>query len=343
MKQHSNFASTCLLIVGLLTMAGCNTQNDPAKPIPSSNVNGVKIGFSAWPGWFPWQVAQEKTIFQENKIAVNLKWFENYNDSIKALNTGAIDANSQTLADTINSIANGKDLVVVLTNDNSTGNDKIIVSEQIKSVKDLKGKKVAVEEGTVDHFLLVQALKRVNMTTKDLQLVPLETSKAAEAFVAGKVDATAVFAPFTTKALKRAGSRELFSSKDFPGSISDHLVFDRKFVNQHPEKVQAIVNSWFATLDHINRGKNKDEAELIMSKRAGVSMAEYKDYLDGTKIFNVEENVEAFKSGKDNTYLPTAAVETSKFLFENGLIKAKVDTSKLFDDRFVKAYAAKQK
>jgi NitT/TauT family transport system substrate-binding protein len=343
MKQHSIFASACLLFIGLSTISGCSNQNEPEKPIASNNINGVKIGFSAWPGWFPWQVSQEKNIFQENKVAVNMKWFDSYNESITALNTGAIDANSQTLADTINSVANGKDLVVVLTNDNSTGNDKIIVSEQIKSVKDLKGKKVAVEEGTVDHFLLVQALKRVNMTTQDIQLVSLETSKAAEAFATGKVDATAVFAPFTTKALKRTGSRELFSSKDFPGSISDHLVFNRKFVKEHPEKVQAIVNSWFATLDHIDRGKNKDEADLIMSKRAGVSMAEYKDYLDGTKIFNVEDNVEAFKSGKDSTYLPTAAVETSKFLFENRLIKTKVDTSKLFDDRFVKAYAAKQK
>jgi NitT/TauT family transport system substrate-binding protein len=343
MKQHPVFTSACLLFIGLSTIAGCGNQSEPEKPIASNNINGVKIGFSAWPGWFPWQVSQEKNIFQENKVDVNMKWFDSYNESITALNTGAIDANSQTLGDTINSIASGKDLVVVLTNDNSTGNDKIIVSEQIKSVKDLKGKKVAVEEGTVDHFLLVQALKRVNMTTKDLQLVPLETSKAAEAFATGKVDATAVFAPFTTTALKRAGSRELFSSKDFPGSISDHLVFNRKFVNEHPEKVQAIVNSWFATLDRINQGKTKDEAELIMSKRSGVSMAEYKDYLDGTKIFSVEENIEAFKPGKDHTYLPTAAVATSTFLFENGLIKTKVDTSKLFDDRFVKAYAAQQK
>lgn len=178
---------------------------------------------------------------------------------------------------------------------------------------------------------------------KDIIFVPLETSKAADAFVAGQVDAVAVFAPFTTKALKRPGSRELFSSKDFPGSISDHLVFTRKFVTAHPDKVQAIVDSWFMTLDFIQMGRNRDDADLIMSKRAGVSMAEYKDYLDGTKIFSIEDNLEAFKSGNDNTYLPQAAAETSKFLFENGLVKTQVDISKLFDDRFVKAYAAKIK
>jgi NitT/TauT family transport system substrate-binding protein len=343
MKRRSIITSALLFSLSLSVTYGCSQSKDPVKPDLTPKIGDVKLGFSAWPGWFPWQVAQEKEIFQSNKIGVNLKWFDSYNDSIAALNEGKVDANSQTLGDTINSIASGKDLVVVLTNDNSTGNDKIIINDKIKSVKDLKGKKIAAEEGTVDHFLLVQALKRVGMTMKDIQFVPLETSKAADAFAAGQVDAAAVFAPFTTKALKRPGSRELFSSKDFPGSISDHLVFTRKFVKEHPEKVQAVVDSWFATLEHISAGKNRDESHVIMAKRAGVSMAEYKDYLDGTKVFSVEDNLEAFKPGKDNTSLFTAATEASNFLFENGLIKTKVDTSKLFDDRFVKAYAAKAK
>jgi NitT/TauT family transport system substrate-binding protein len=344
MKRRSILTSSSIFFLSLFVTVGCN--NNPTsqpKSAPSPQASDVKLGFSAWPGWFPWQVTQEKEIFAQSKVGVNLKWFDAYNESIAALNNGTIDANSQTLADTITSIANGKDLVVVLTNDNSTGNDKIIISEQIKSVKDLKGKKVAAEEGTVDHFLLVQALKRVNMTMKDIQFVPLETSKAADAFVAGQVDAVAVFAPFTTKALKRPGSRELFSSKDFPGSISDHLVFTRKFVNEHPDKVQAIVDSWFATLQHISRGMNKDESHQIMAKRAGVSMAEYQDYRDGTKIFGIEEGLEAFKPGTDTSSLPRAAAETSKFLFENKLIKNPVDVSNIFDDRFVKAYAAKSR
>jgi NitT/TauT family transport system substrate-binding protein len=341
MNRRSILTSSLLFLLSFSTIAGCSNSNTPTKSVPTPQATDVKLGFSAWPGWFPWQVAQEKEIFASSKIGVSLKWFDNYADSITALNDGTIDANSQTLADTITSIANGKDLVVVLTNDNSTGNDKIIISEQLKSAKDLKGKKVAAEEGTVDHFLLVQALKNVGMTMKDIQFVPMETSKAADAFVAGQVDAVAVFAPFTTKALKRPGSRELFSSKDFPGSISDHLVFTRKFVNEHPEKVQAVVDSWFATLKHISLNMNKQAAEAIMAKRAGVSIAEYQEYGDGTKIFDVEAGLEAFKPGKDNTSLPQAAIATNKFLFENKLIKTQVDVSKIFDDRFVKAYAAK--
>ncbi|WP_373544692.1 ABC transporter substrate-binding protein [Chamaesiphon sp.] len=334
MKQRS-FLTAGLILLTLL--GGCSSV-DRIQPniasVPESSE--VKLGFSAWPGWFPWQVAQDKKIFEARKVNVKTKWFDNYNDSIAALETDKIDANSQTLGDTISSIAKGNDLVVVLTNDNSTGNDVIVIDEKIKSIKDLKGKRVAAEEGTVDHFLLVQALKRAGMSIKDIKFMSMETSKAADAFVNGQVEAAAIFAPFTTKALKRPGSRELFSSKDFPGLISDHLVFKRKFVNQYPEKVQSIVDSWFDTIKYINNSANIKESNIIMAKRAGVNMAEYNDYVDGTKIFTIEENVEAFKPGNDSTYLSKTAAETSKFLFENGLTKTKVDTSRIFDDRFVR-------
>lgn len=345
MKQPF-WAATSLLLLVCATITGCDHSKEQATQSnnkATKDLGSVQIGFSAWPGWFPWQVAQEKELFKPYGITANTKWFTNYNDSITALEKGTIDGNSQTLADTISSVAKGNDLVVVLTNDNSTGNDMIVINSNIKSIKDLKGKKVAAEKGTVDHFLLVEALKKAGMSIKDIQFIPMETSKAADAFAAGKVDAAAVFAPFTTTALKRTGSRELFSSKDFPGSISDHLVFSRKFINEHPDRVQAVVDSWFDTIYYIRNGANTNESDEIMSKRAGVSMAEYKDYLDGTRIFSVEDNIETFKLGSDSTYLSKAAIETNKFLLENKLIKNSVNTSRLFDDRFVKAYADKNK
>lgn len=306
-----------------------------------SAANSVRLGFSNWPGWVPWQVTSDQGIFQKYNVAVDLKWFDGYLESISALTAGQIDANSQTLGDTVSSVAGGADQVVVLVNDNSTGNDKIIVREEIKTVADLKGKKVAAEEGTVDHFLLLQGMKKEGLSPKDIQFVPLETGKAAAAFVGGQVDAVAVFAPFTTQALKRPGSRELFSSKDFPGSISDHLVFNRKFVDANPEKVQAVVDAWFATLDSMKADQAK--ANEIMAKRTGVSASEFKDYAAGTKIFTVEDNLKAFQPSNRMTSLQFSAGEMSRFLTEAGLTKNKPDLTKILDDRFVKAYAQKVK
>jgi NitT/TauT family transport system substrate-binding protein len=336
---------TLFLFAMAMPIGSCSNpgvkQSEPTPTGSATTETSVKLGFSAWPGWFPWQVALEKKIFEANKVAVDLKWFDGYLESISTLSAGQIDANSQTLGDTISSVAGGADQVVVLVNDNSTGNDKVIARSGINSIADLKGKKVAAEEGTVDHFLLLQGLKKQGLTAKDIQFVPLETGKAAAAFVAGKVDAVAVFAPFTTQALKLKGSKEIFSSKDFPGSISDHLVVSRKFLTAHPEKVQAIVDSWFATLDLLKTDPAGSIA--IMSKRGGVTPAEYQEYAGGTKIFTIEENLKAFQPGNDMSSLPFAAEKMSEFLTEIGMAKTKPDLTKLFDDRFVKAYAAKMK
>jgi NitT/TauT family transport system substrate-binding protein len=340
MKLRSLFAYCLVFCISIALIVSCSNPGNNSISTPTGS-NVVRLGFSAWPGWFPWQVAKDQKIFEAHNVSVDLKWFDGYLESIKALAAGQIDANAQTLNDTISSVSGGADQVIVLVNDNSTGNDKIIARDGIKTVADLKGKKIAVEEGTVDHFLLLRGLKKAGLQPEDIRLVPLETGKAAAAFVGGQVDAVGVFAPFTTQALKRPGSKEIFSSKEFPGAIPDHLVFNRKFVTEHPEQVQAMVNSWFDTMDSIKA--NTAKANEIMSKRAGVSITEYQDYATGTKIFTIEENLKAFQPGTTMTSLSYAAKEMSQFLLDEGLTLNKPDLSKLFDDRFVKAYAAKAK
>jgi NitT/TauT family transport system substrate-binding protein len=317
-----------LLLLGL-TATGLSACKTAGTDTP------VRIGYSAWPGWIPWKVTEDKGLFQQAGVPVTLQWFDGYLDSINALNAGQLDCNSQTLGDTISSIAGGADLQVVLTNDYSTGNDQIIAAPGIRSVADLKGKRVAAEEGTVDHYLLLLGLKKAELSAKDITFVPLETGAAAAAFVAGKVDAVGVFAPFTTQALKRAGSTTLFSSKDFPGAISDHLVCRSAFVASNPEKVQKLVNAWFATLGAI---KAEPKVSLaILAERAGVSEPEYQAYDAGTTILNLQQNKQVFKPGTTMESLPYAAQEIGGFLQEVGLAKAPPKLDGLLQPQFVNA------
>lgn len=338
MKTRQLLSLFSVFLLSLVITVSCA---NPQQTTTSSKTETIQMGFSVWPGWLPWQVAQEEKLFEANKVNVNLKWFDGYLDSINALNAGQLSANTQTLNDTISSVAAGSDQVIILVNDNSTGNDKIIVREGINSIADLKGKKIAAEEGTVDHFLLLLGLKKAGLTQADITFQPLETGAAAAAFVAGQVDAVGVFAPFTSKALERAGSKELFSSKDFPGAIPDHLTVSRKLITERPQDVQALVNTWFDTLAFIR--SNPDKAYATMAKRAGVTVDEYKKYEAGTKIFSIEDNLKAFSSGNDMSSLSYAAQEISKFLIDAKLTKQTPNLSQIFDDQFIKAYAAKQK
>jgi NitT/TauT family transport system substrate-binding protein len=325
--RRRRLLSTLLLLgLGATTLSACGGGAPDGS---------VRIGYSAWPGWIPWKVTEEKGLFSG---PVKLQWFDGYLDSINALNAGQLDCNSQTLNDTISSIAGGADLQVVLTNDNSTGNDQIIVAEGINSVADLKGKSVAAEEGTVDHYLLLLGLEQAGLSADDITFVPLETGAAAAAFVAGQVDAVGVFAPFTTQALRREGSTTLFSSADFPGAISDHLVCRREFVEANPEQLQEVVSAWFATLAAMEA--DPEGSLAILSARAGVSEEDYRAYEAGTTLFTLQDNLQALEPGSTMASLPFAAEQISAFLQQVGLAASPPNLEGLFEGRFLKAVQA---
>lgn len=335
-RARTTFRVLAALCV-VLALAGCNEQATTGGAGGGGGDTGGKItlGFSAWPGWFPWQVAADQGLFAKNGVDVEVKYFENYTDSLNALSTGNIDANSQTLNDTISSVAGGAKERIVLVNDNSTGNDQIIAREGIASVADLKGKTVAAEEGTVDHYLLLLALQKAGLGPADVKFTPLATDAAAAAFVAGRVDAVGVFAPFTTTALERQGSKAIATSKDFPGAIPDHLVVNPSLIQDRPDDVQALVKTWFDTVDWIRT--NRDQAIAIMAKRAGVSPTDYATYNAGTTIFTLENNLEAFTPGSTDAHLDYQGRKITDFLLQTKLIDTKPDLEGLLDDQFVKA------
>ena len=317
-----------VILVGTAFTAACSSS-------PGAGAVRITLGFSAWPGWLPWQVAQAQGLFARNGLHVDLKYFDNYTDSLLALETGALDANSQTLNDTLNSISAGAKQTIVLVNDNSTGNDKIVARQGITSVADLKGKRIAVEQGTVDHYLLLLALSQAGLGQGDVVLDPLSRESAAAAFAAGRVDAVCVSAPFTTKALQRPGSHAISTSAEFPGAIPTHLVVRPALIRDHPEIVQALVNTWFDTLKWIKA--NKDAAIDVMARQGGVGVNDYKGYDAGTTIFTRQQNLDAFTAGTTPEHLNYQAALTADFVYGTGMVQHRPSISGLLDERFVKA------
>ncbi|GAC1493831.1 MAG: ABC transporter substrate-binding protein [Vulcanimicrobiaceae bacterium] len=308
-------------------------------PATSARAAGpIRIGYSAWPGWFPWKVAEAKGLFAKNGVDVQMVWFDDYTASISALSAGKLDGNCETTNDAISAQAGGAPRTIVLTNDNSSGNDQVIAKTEVGNVKSLAGRNVAVEFGLVDHFLLLLALERAGVPQSAVHIKPLPTDKAAAAFAGGKVDACAVFAPFTTTALKTNLGHAIASSKDFPGAIPDHLVLAPAFVSAHPGDVAKIVKTWFDTLDYI--AANRAEAVAIMAKRAGVTTKDYASYDGGTHIFTLAENLEAFAPGSTLKHLSRSGTMMATFLVKAGLTKKTVAVQPMLDASFVKAYAA---
>lgn len=337
------FAFFCSLLI-TVSCAQSTPQADAPADAPATAASGepIKLGYSSWAGWWPWAIAEEEGLFEANGANVELIWFDGYLESMQALAAGQLDANSQTLNDTISfagDAVNG--MVAVLVNDNSAGNDKVIGAEGIDTVADLAGKSVALEEGVVGDFLLSLALEDAGLSRDDVTIRNLETGAAATAFAAGQVDGFAGWVPFWETALSREGSQELASSADYPGAIPDLLVVTQELVDSRPDQVQALVNTWFDILAFID--ENPDRANEIMAKRASVSDSEFEKYTEGTKIFTLDENLEAFSAGGDDMkYMPYAAQRMADFMVEVGFIPEAPDLKAILDDQFVKAYSAEK-
>ena len=296
----------------------------------------VKIGLSDWPGWVAWYVAEQKGYFKKHHADVKLIWFANYTDSITALSAGQVDANCQTWSDTFAPLAKGIPLKVILVNDNSAGNDALMVSTKINSFADLKGKTVALEEFSVSHFVLVTALAKNGMSLADVKVTNLSAGDAAAAFLAGRVDAAVVWNPWVNQIQVSGKGKALFTSKDMPGLIPDLLVAQEKSIKEKRKDFLGMIRAWYDTVAFIQA--KPDEAAQIMSKVVGMKAEEYKVFLPGTKFFAEKSGVAALDE-KSNSSLLAVAPSIAKFLLDNKLMEGTPEIAKGIDSSLVREVA----
>ena len=298
----------------------------------------VKVGVSDWTGWVAWYVAEQKGFFKKHGADVKLVWFANYTDSIAALSSGQLDANSQTWSDTMGPLAKGVPIKAILVNDNSFGNDALLVSPKIKSFTELKGKTVALEEFSISHFVLATALAKNGMSMKDVKVTNLAAGDAAAAFLAGRVPAAVVWNPWVSQIEKSGKGRSLFTSKDMPGLVPDLLVAQEKSIKGKRKDFLGMIKAWYDTENFIR--ENPDEAVKVMAKVVEMKPAEYKVFLPGTKFFDEAANLEAL-AGKGDKSLTAVAPAIAQFLLDNKLIDGKPDFSKGIDASLAQEVAKK--
>jgi NitT/TauT family transport system substrate-binding protein len=284
----------------------------------------IRIGLSDWPGWVAWNIADQQGYFKKHGARVKLVWFPNYTDSIAALSAGQLDANSQTWSDTMTPLAKGVNVKAVLVNDNSAGNDALMVGPGIKSFAGLKGKSIALEQYSVSHFILATALARNGLDIKDVKIVNLSAGDAAAAFLAGRVQATVVWNPWVSKIESSGKGRALFTSRDMPGLVPDLLVAHGKALNDKSKRAELVgmVQAWFDTEAFIRA--HPDEATRIMSKVVSLKPEEYKVFLPGTRFFNAADNAAALDARQPQS-LVMVGPTIHRFLSDNKLVEGQVD------------------
>jgi NitT/TauT family transport system substrate-binding protein len=311
----------------------------PLMAAASARAEPLKIAYSDWPGWVAWEIAIQKGWLKDAGVDAQFMWYD-YAPSMDAFATGKADAVCMTNGDALVTGSSGKPSVAILINDFSSGNDMIVAREGVNSVKDLKGKKIGVEVGLVDHLLLDTALQKNALTEKDVTLVNTPTNETPQVLGSAAVDAIAAWQPNSGQALKSVqGSKTIFTSAEAPGLIYDLLYVSRENLEKNRGDWAKVVKVWYRIVDYLNDPANLDDSLKILASRDNVKPEEYEPFLKGTHILTLKEALKIWKVGPglDSVYGSSKTVDA--FNVKNGVYKQSVDVTGYLDPSLTEAFA----
>ncbi len=299
----------------------------------------LKIGFSDWPGWVAWQVAIDKGFIKEAGVDASFEWFD-YSASMDAFSAGKLDAVTVTNGDALVMGGNGAKSVMIMLTDYSNGNDMIIGKPGIKSLADLKGKKVGIEVGLVEHLLLINGLQKMKIPEKDVTLVNAKTNETPQVLSSADISAVGAWQPVAGEAMKgQPGSHPLYTSAEQPGLIYDGIAVKPDSYAAHKADWQKLVGVWDKTVKYIEDPKTQPDAVKIMAGRSGVAPDVYIKYLKGTKLLTMAESKKAMTDheGFDSVYGSSRYADAFNVKFD--VYKQAQDVKTYFDPAITNALA----
>ncbi|MFE2380047.1 aliphatic sulfonate ABC transporter substrate-binding protein [Streptomyces misionensis] len=246
-------------------------------------------------------IADAKGLWKKHGLKADSKVFTNGPLQIQALGTdnldfGYIGPGAMWLP------ASGKAKVIAL---NTLGDsDRVIAQPGINSMQELKGKTVAVPEGTSGDMILTLALKKAGMTKSDIKAVPMDPSTIVAAVSSKKVDAAGFWYPAAATIKKQVpGLVELAKDSDFKDDVSFPTAFvaGNKLVKEQPDKVKKVLAVLREAIDF--RAEHTDEAIQLTAAKLKIPVDQVKADAANNKLLSVDELDALTKDGTVDKWL----------------------------------------
>lgn len=325
MRRPLSCLGIAILAVGLGACAGERTP--------------LRVGYSDWPGWVAWEVAVQKGWFEEAGVDVDFIWFE-YVPSMEAFAAGRVDAVCMTNGDAMVTGTAGKRSQAIVINDFSNGNDMCIARAGIETVADLRGLRVGVERGFVDHLLLLKGLEAHGLAEEDVEIVNMPTNDTPQALAAGGVDAICAWNPVAAQTLRQVpGSTAIYTSREVPGLIYDALFVDPASLARRREDWLRVVEVWFRVVEFINDPATQPEALEIMAARVGTTPERYGTFLSGTHLLDLAGNLAAYREGAGLDSIYGSSEVVNRFNLAKQVYSESQEVAAYFDPSLVENVA----
>ena len=299
--ERRHFLSIAALapLAGLLGCAGRE---------PLLRVSGI-----TWVGYEPLFLARELDLLPPERI--RLIDSPSNTNSLMQLASGEVEAATLTLDEFILARAGGIPVRVGLVFDTSRGADVVMCRPGIRSVGELAGRRIGVEETAAGALMLRKSLEAAGLAPDDVIRVPLIGGEQVAAYRAGRIDAVVSYEPYASR-LESLGAGRLYDSSAFPGLIVDVLAVHEGAVDRQPHALKALLAAHFEALGVLKA--NPGRAYAMMASRLGLTLEETHRAFEGIELFDIATNRRWLAPPAQP--LRDAAAAVARIMQSNGLI-----------------------
>ena len=252
----------------------------------------LSIGIATWAGFGTGMVGMEKGFF--DNIVVETRFLDDSTARHSAFISGGIDIMISSVDLYAQEAAQQITGQLFLVSDESVGGDGIVAADDIKTIADLRGKKVAFNRGGPSDYLLYKALSSKGISIDEIvQMEVDDPSKAGDAFLGGAVDAAVTWEPFLSQVVESGKGHILLTTKDYPDIIVDILVASDKLA-ANEELLKRFMDGWLKSVDYIKA--HPKEAAQIMSKGMNLPAEDVEGMMAGLRYADRARNAYFFDS-----------------------------------------------
>lgn len=250
-------------LAAIMMLSACSKQPDTTT---------LNIGYQKY-GLLPIIKARGDLDKALKEKGVTVKWveFPAGPQLLEGLNVGSVSFGEAGEAPPIFAQAANSNLVYIANQPAAPKAEALIVPQDsaIKTVQDLKGKRVVLNKGSNVHYLLLKVLEANNLKLEDIDVVYLPPADARAAFEKGAVDAWVIWDPFFAAAEQQLGAQVLATGENL---VSNHQFYlaDRKFAEQHPEILKVVVNELNTTTQWVSQ--HQVDAAKLLEKPTGLAL-----------------------------------------------------------------------
>jgi NitT/TauT family transport system substrate-binding protein len=321
-----------LFVTFAFVLSACGAQSTGTGT--SAKFTGtIHIASSTWTGYAPLYLATSKGIWAKHGLNVDFTDVEDPVERLNALKAGRLDGMASTVDAFARAQSQGVPAVEILPIDASVGGDGILAKNTIQTVQDLKGKTVAVNQGSVSEWFLAQVLKRNGMSLSDVSEENMTSGNAGATFVAGRVDVAVTWEPWLTRASHTSFGHVLVSSKQYPDLIMDSFAFRKDFIDKYPGTISDFIKAYYDAYNYLQT--NASDAQTVVGAAVKESASDVQGDLSTMTIFGLSDAKTIMGTSSSHGKIYANCQAAADFWKQQGKTSSAVNCSNAIDPTFI--------